>query len=180
MYENKIINTVIKLEAGYINKTSYEIDYKIALICNLKYSNRCHGYGFIVKNSINILHRDNGVIDDIIVDGGVKYNVKFNAICFIPKKNEKIIGVIIQNNPQCIHCELSNNKYNIPVNIYIPIQWHSEDKQKDLENLENKKHVQLNILSSRYIPGDEEMTIIAEFNRFIDKIDDTEHSCLFN
>lgn len=153
----------VKLPATFINKPKKTIDDNILNHLQHKYGNKCYlNHGYVFKSSITLINRSRGILDNLIVDGGIIYNVEFAANICKPKEDDIINSVIIQKNKECIGCEAVSEFKHI-LEIIVPVSWHEPDQIKELKKLNVDNVIAVKVIGTRFEPLSTKIRTICSY-----------------
>ena len=125
LYKNMLLDEYIYLDPIDLNNKINDI-----ILAKLKHKveNRCHKYGYIIKNSVKIQTRSLGMINNASFDGKTTYKVKYTADVCNP-----VIGQIIQCQVKNIDksevmCYIDTPETS-PIEIYLFKQNHVDNAE---------------------------------------------------
>ena len=157
LYKNVILDEYIYLKASDLN---HKIDDIILLKLKKKVEGKCIKIGYVMPDSIKIVMRSLGIINNANFEGITTYKIKFTAdIC------NPVIG-------QHIQCEVGNiDKSQIicyidtpdksPVEIYLFKHHHLNNTEFTKLQVNNIIHVK--IVGSKWEYKDRQITTIAQY-----------------
>ena len=179
MYKQIQISTQIKLDASSVYETAAHVDQKIYKKVVTAFGDRCNTDGYILGSTIEVLNRSHGIVGDVVVNGGVVYDVLFNATAFNPSKGVELVCRVISHNFKCVSLSMTNAP-DIPINIFMPIDWHALEIQQNIKNgIDNHEYMRVSVLGTRLKPNGRDITVIVEFVEFVDDVDTSQkHPCL--
>jgi DNA-directed RNA polymerase subunit E'/Rpb7 len=113
-----------------------------------EFEGTCNQDGFILKNSIVLIERKNGLIRNSEITGGaVVFNIKFQMAVVAPKPNHIIPCKVKEKNSVGILAEWGYDN-TFPIYITILKQYHAEISL--FEKVAVNSYIQIKVLSARY------------------------------
>lgn len=172
-------NTRVQLGAVWGNRSSHVIDKQIVSALQTLHGNRCHEQEevyYLYADSIRLVERGEGVLNTIVYDGSLLYQVTFTAdVCTFPR-GTKLTCAVLKRNEEGILCRIKHacqtaSTVESPFIVMLPIRWHPPKVQKTLRNMDMQTddvlHTQ--VLGSRFDPSNvSTMQIIVELDSNFD------------
>jgi DNA-directed RNA polymerase subunit E'/Rpb7 len=132
-----------------------------------EYEGTCNQDGYILKNSIVLVERKNGVIRNSEMTGGaVVFNIRFQMAVVAPKPKHIIPCVVKEKNSVGILAEWGYDN-TFPIYITILKQYHSDLSLFDKVSINT--YIQIQVLSARYQLKDTKIIVTGSFIAIIEK-----------
>lgn len=164
MIFNHMFHTRVRLEARWMYCEKHVIDREILQHIQRRYGNICNAHGYVYGTTIMITERRPGVVDTILNNGDIIYNVTFSASVCKPGDDEIIQCTVVDKNTEGIRClAMDPNLQYTPLDIIMPIRWHPDNIQKKIATLSISQPVTTRVVGCRFSPGDKRMSVVVEF-----------------
>lgn len=134
-----------------------DVDTIIISMLNDRYGNKCGPYGYIIRDSIQLISRGSAALSGQDFTGFFSYQVRFEAQLLTLKKDDIIESPYMGMNRVCVLSKLP------PLNIIIPLEVVSEDKQKQIHDYAPGTMMNLRVEGVRIMNGKTDILVIAEF-----------------
>lgn len=158
--------TRVRLPAKWMHSTSSTIDREISRKVQARYGNRCCDVGYVYGGSILVTERGSGLLDDVVNDGGMLFDVQFVASVCMLGKGEPMRCVVTRTNTEGLKCEaLDEALRTTPLDIVLPIRWHSHEPLRDhLRSFAEGAMVPVLVIGCRFSAGDTRMGVVVEYD----------------
>lgn len=118
---------------------------------------RCISQGYVKINSIKILKRSLGKINQAYFTGLPVYDIKYQAEICNPPIGSIIECVIKDETKMGLVCQVNDS--DNPLDIVVPSQWHFDNKKYTM--LEPEMKIKVKIARKRHESGDNNISVIA-------------------
>jgi DNA-directed RNA polymerase subunit E'/Rpb7 len=121
-----------------------------------KFANHCSEYGYIFKDTIEILSHGMGRIIPTYFNGHVQYNVNFKCKCFNPLPKSILTGVVSKSNVESLSIEIKIDGVIVAeFNVFKdPTSWRCQESEVDLKKLKIGDTVTVELIKKAFKPGD--------------------------
>jgi DNA-directed RNA polymerase subunit E'/Rpb7 len=118
---------------------------------------RCISQGYVKIDSVKILSRSLGRINQAYFTGLPVYDIKYQADICNPPIGSIIECIIKDETKMGLVCHISDS--DNPLDIVVPSQWHFDNKQYTM--LEPGMKIKVKIARKRHVSGDNNISVIA-------------------
>ena len=118
---------------------------------------RCISQGYVKINSIKILQRSLGKINQAYFTGLPVYDIKYQAEICNPPIGSIIECIIKDETKMGLVCYVNDS--DNPLDIVVPSQWHFDNKKYTM--LEPEMKIKVKIARKRHESGDNNVSVIA-------------------
>ncbi len=118
---------------------------------------RCISQGYVKINSIKILSRSLGKINQAYFTGLPVYDLKYQAEICNPPIGSIIECIIKDETKMGLVCRVNDS--DNPLDIVVPSQWHFDNKKYTM--LEPEMKIKVKIARKRHESGDNNVSVIA-------------------
>lgn len=139
LFEEKIY--LLPKDMNRVAKQS--IDEIILDYLRIKLGNQCSQHGFVNPESLKVLSRSMGMIENGRFTGNIVYHVQAEGSVFNPANGTRITGTILKKNKMGIYIV-----YQDAIRILIPRDLHLGNE--DFESLETGDTIEVEIRKSRF------------------------------
>ena len=80
----------------------------------------------------------------------------------MPKEDTNIVCTVENKNTEGVMCTAVDSNLK-PLNIILPIRWHTKRVQMLCHQLSVKQRVTVRVIGTRFAPGETKLDVIAEF-----------------
>lgn len=123
-----------------------------------KIGNKCNKYGFIIKDSIQIININKEKIISSHFIASANYNVEYEADIINPNIDSLLNCKIIKKNTFGIQA------YHNYIQIYIVYKYgNNKNLEKELEFLKINDEIQIKVINKSIDINDTQITVIGEF-----------------
>tara|TARA_B100001057_G_scaffold500376_1_gene615094 strand:+ start:1516 stop:2013 length:498 start_codon:yes stop_codon:yes gene_type:complete len=154
-YKTYILNETITLEPKSLN---FIIDDILLKNLKEKVEKKCINVGYIRPNSVKILSRTMGMINNADFTGKISYTIKYSADVFKMNNNQMIMCRVANMDKSQTICYLGDQE-DSPVEIYL-FKHHHVGNQK-FANLKVNDIINVKIAGFKYEFKDTQMIAIA-------------------
>lgn len=121
-----------------------------------KLENKCSPHGFVIPNSLEILSRSMGQIENGKYTGNIIFHVQAQGRVYNPANGTRIVGRILKKNKMGIYMIYKN-----AIRILVPRDLHIGNE--DFEALEPQDTIEVEIRKSRFQMNDKYILSVAVF-----------------
>ncbi len=165
-------NVQVALDASGANRSSKNIDKLIVSRLKQLYGDRCHEQEdiyYLYSDTIRLVERGPGVLNTIIYDGSLLFDVHFIADVCMFVKGSTLTCITKKRNEEGVLCEIytpMNTIKRSPFIVIMPIRWHSAKVQDDIRGLQMNTICVTRVLGCRLDPCDvRTMQVIVEYTK---------------
>ena len=153
IYIEKYIKKDLSLD---FNKLGKNIDEIVLQKLKDDFENKCNENGFIKKDSIELVQRMNGIVNQYIDLSIINFSVIFKCLICNPSPGLIIKCKVIENIKPGLICEL------FPLSIIVPNQLHSNKKIFNSINIGDS--IEVKIMNSKFKKNEQEIQIVGILN----------------
>ena len=161
LYFKKIITTNIVINSNEIDNN---IENTIFQKLVDKVNGKCITEGYIVNNSIKLIHIGEGKVNLADLKGNINFKIKYEASICNPFENQKLICNVLDINKTAVQAYIEDRE-NSPLNIFLTKQ-HNLDND-DFVNLKLNDKILIEVLYKNYNFNDKEILV---FSKLIKKL----------
>ena len=157
--------TRVRLPAKWMHCTSSTIDREIMRRTQARYGDRCCEEGYVYGDTILVTKRGPGVLDSVVNDGGMLFDVQFVASVCMPGAGEHIRCEVKHINTEGVKCSADeSNLCETPLDIVLPIRWHRDEMLRDrLRSIQPGAKITVRVMGCRFTTGDPGMSVVVEY-----------------
>lgn len=126
----------------------------------------CNKYGYIKKDSIDILNRSLGQVNSIHFTGNIIYNLTLSADICNPLENTLIKSRVVNVSKMGVLAKAGYDEFE-PLNILLAKQHHINND--DFADLDIGNTIVIKVIGKRFEYGDNQISIIAVLDSIISK-----------
>ena len=153
IYIEKYIKKDLSLD---FNKLGKNIDEIVLQKLKDDFENKCNENGFIKKDSIELIQRMNGIVNQYIDLSIINFSVIFKCLICNPSPGLIIKCKVIESIKPGLICEL------FPLSIIVPNQLHSNKKIFNSINIGDS--IEVKIMNSKFKKNEQEIQIVGILN----------------
>ena len=153
IYIEKYIKKDLSLD---FNKLGKNIDEIVLQKLKDDFENKCNENGFIKKDSIELVQRMNGIVNQYIDLSIINFSVIFKCLICNPSPGLIIKCNVIESIKPGLICEL------FPLSIIVPNQLHSNKKIFNSINIGDL--IEVKIMNSKFKKNEQEIQIVGILN----------------
>lgn len=153
IYIEKYIKKDLSLD---FNKLGKNIDEIVLQKLKDDFENKCNENGFIKKDSIELVQRMNGIVNQYIDLSIINFSVIFKCLICNPSPGLIIKCKVVESIKPGLICEL------FPLSIIVPNQLHSNKKIFNSINI--GETIEVKIMNSKFKKNEQEIQIVGILN----------------
>ena len=153
IYIEKYIKKDLSLD---FNKLGKNIDEIVLQKLKDDFENKCNENGFIKKDSIELVQRMNGIVNQYIDLSIINFSVIFKCLICNPLPGLIIKCKVIESIKPGLICEL------FPLSIIVPNQLHSNKKIFNSINI--GETIEVKVMNSKFKKNEQEIQIVGILN----------------
>ena len=153
IYIEKYIKKDLSLD---FNKLGKNIDEIVLQKLKNDFENKCNENGFIKKDSIELVQRMNGIVNQYIDLSIINFSVIFKCLICNPSPGLIIKCKVIESIKPGLICEL------FPLSIIVPNQLHSNKKIFNSINI--GETIDVKVINSKFKKNEQEIQIVGILN----------------
>lgn len=153
IYIEKYIKKDLSLD---FNKLGKNIDEIVLQKLKDDFENKCNENGFIKKDSIELVQRMNGIVNQYIDLSIINFSVIFKCLICNPSPGLIIKCKVIESIKPGLICEL------FPLSIIVPNQLHSNKKIFNSINI--GETIEVKVMNSKFKKNEQEIQIVGILN----------------
>ena len=153
IYIEKYIKKDLSLD---FNKLGKNIDEIVLQKLKDDFENKCNENGFIKKDSIELVQRMNGIVNQYIDLSIINFSVIFKCLICNPSPGLIIKCNVVESIKPGLICEL------FPLSIIVPNQLHSNKKIFNSINIGDS--IEVKIMNSKFKKNEQEIQIVGILN----------------
>lgn len=132
----------------------YKLDDLILLELKKEIENKCLKYGFVKKDSIQVLKRTIGSLNSSQLNGSINYDINFSALVCNPTSGQTITCMVKNKNKMGILAEKKP--------IIIVIAKNNMRNKSEFDTIEIDSEINVEIIGSRFDLYDTNITAIGK------------------
>ena len=148
----------VRMPARFMNEQASRIDAAITQRLREMVGDRCDHQGFVFADSIQLVWRDTGELDTVLMDGGIVYRCQYTYQVYVLNEGDALRCTVLHSNDAGVLCKYAGDSSNseLHLNIVVPTQLNNQGTRP-----ENGETVLVRVVGTRFQPGQTIINVVA-------------------